>query len=220
MKTAQNMLLVEGATEKRLIPHLMEHRGVSWQDEDGRYIVSITEYGGLENMIAAGEIETALKSSGLESLGIIFDADGLHGKKLRWPELRKRCEDVGCHPPENLSPDGFITTLPTGIRFGVWMMPNNTDAGMLETFLQSLVPDQSSPIYLHAKEATQHATALGAPFKAVHCDKALIHTWLAWQDPPGCQLHDAVKFKILDPNSDQALPFERWFRSLFLHAPS
>lgn len=216
MKNLRNRLLVEGATEKRAIPYLMEHRGVNWFDQDGSHVVSITEYGGFENMMAPGEIETALKSSGLESLGVIFDADGLHGETFRLPSVLKRCRDIGCAPPEALSSDGFVTTLPSGIRFGIWMMPNNKDCGMLETFLQSLVPDQDSPLYRHAKESTQRASDLGAPYKPVHIDKAMIHTWLAWQDAPGYQLHDAVKFKVLDPGSDQALPFERWFRSMFL----
>jgi hypothetical protein len=218
MKVSQNMLLVEGATEKRLIPELIEHRGIKWKDSEGSYIAHITEYGGITNMLAPGEIETALKSSGLKSLGLIFDADGLHGETQRWPSVRKRCQDIGCEPPQILAPGGYVTTLPAGIRFGVWMMPNNLVGGMLETFLQSLVPDQSSPVYLHAKEATQKAASLGAPFKEAHFDKALIHAWLAWQDAPGYQLHDAVKFKILDPHSPQALPFELWFRTLFLSA--
>lgn len=51
--------------------------------------------------------------------------------------------------------------------------------------------------------------------KPTHHDKADIHTWLAWRDPPGRQLHDAVKQRILRPDSPHAAPFVRWFRRTF-----
>jgi hypothetical protein len=49
----------------------------------------------------------------------------------------------------------------------------------------------------------------------VHRDKARIHTWLSWQDTPGAQLHEAVKFHLLNANSQNANAFVSWFRTLF-----
>ena len=86
---------------------------------------------------------------------------------------------------------------------------------MMETFLKFLVPDPDDPILSFATKARDEAKSLGAPFKDAHADKAVIHTWLAWQDPPGRQLHDAIVQKILDPKSPHAAPFVRWFRSLY-----
>lgn len=210
------ILLVEGATERRLIPELMEHRGVLWELPTGGFAVRIDSYGGIERMLAPGEIETALKASGLESLGIIFDADGLHGDAPdRWATMRHRCADVGCTLPEIPPAAGFETMLATGIRFGVWMMPDNTNKGMLETFLLRLVPTASDAIYEFASASVDKARTLGASFRPLQHHKALIYTWLAWQDPPGAQLHDAVKFKILDPSSSSADAFVNWFRTLF-----
>ena len=56
---------------------------------------------------------------------------------------------------------------------------------------------------------------MGAPFLPNHRDKALIHTWLAWQDEPGRQLHDAVKHAMLDPTLPYAAPFLAWFKELY-----
>ena len=42
----KNVLLVEGKTEKRLIPELMEKRGVAWEPVPKKYAVDIREAGG------------------------------------------------------------------------------------------------------------------------------------------------------------------------------
>jgi hypothetical protein len=219
MKTiipSANLLLVEGATEKRLIPELMEHRGVSWIRDDQTFAVQIVHYGGISNMLAPGELETAAKTSRLEALGIIFDADGLHDDgTTRWASMRRRCADVGVDLPTTPPSDGYIGQTSAGTHFGVWMMPDNTDRGMLETFLLRLIPSEQDPLYAHALESVTKAKGLNAPFRVVHEHKAIIHSWLSWQDAPGAQLHEAVKFRLLDPNSTNADSFCRWFRQLY-----
>ncbi len=64
--------------------------------------------------------------------------------------------------------------------------------GMLETFLTYMIPDENEPIWNYAKTVVMEAKNLSAPFIENHTDKANIHTWLAWQNPPGRQLHNAV----------------------------
>ena len=211
-----NLLLVEGATEKRLIPELMEQRGVNWIRQDRSFAVNIVSYGGISNMLAAGELETATKTSRLEALGIIFDADGLHEDgRLRWASMKQRCLDIGVDLPATPSVGGFLGQTNAGQRFGVWMMPDNTERGMLETFLIRLIPNDQDPLYKHAKDSAEQARRLNAPFRSVHKHKAVIHSWLSWQDAPGAQLHEAVKFKMLKSESDHADDFARWFRTLF-----
>ena len=211
-----NILIVEGAVEKRLIPELIELRGVPWEQEKGRYAVQIKNYDGISKILAPGEIETALKCSGLKALGIIFDADGLHSDKdYRWTSMVGRCNDMGITLPDIPPVGGIKLILPSGVRFGIWMMPDNIRRGMLETFLIELVPNQDDPVFKHAVFAMKRARELGAPFREVHQDKALIHTWLSWQDAPGPQLHEAIKFKVLNSQSGKANAFVEWFRELF-----
>ncbi|HEY8375848.1 MAG TPA: DUF3226 domain-containing protein, partial [Nannocystis sp.] len=115
-----------------------------------------------------------------------------------------------------LPPEGCVAACSrTGRRFGVWIMPDNTSAGMLETFLKYLLPDGHDALWAHAQQAATRAHDRGAPFKQAHVDKANIYTWLAWQNPPGRQLHDAVKQRILRPDSPHAEPFVAWFCRLF-----
>lgn len=154
-----------------------------------------------------------LKAPGLKALGIIADAN--ENAKQRWSSLRNRC--IGSFPelPDDVPVAGLIRENESGLKLGVWLMPDNRSYGMMETFLTYLVPDDSNPVLKYAESARDEARVLGAPYRDVHADKAKIHTWLAWQDPPGRPLHNAVIEHILDSRSPHAADFVTWFQSLF-----
>lgn len=44
-RTQPRKLLVEGQTDKRVIPYLMEANGIAWEDADGNPIVAIEPMG-------------------------------------------------------------------------------------------------------------------------------------------------------------------------------
>lgn len=211
-QTPRRKLLVEGEDDKRIIPELMEANGVQWEDSFKNHLVEIKASGGFSEILKPGVIEAESKSPGLESLGIILDADGdpVH----RWKQVRKRCLHLYPDLPDVLPESGTVSGS-TSPRFGVWMMPDNVTEGMMETFLLYLTPDQTDSLYSHAVDACDIAQTRGAPFKDAHRDKALIHTWLAWQDPPGQQLYRAVLQRILSPTAEYAQNFIRWFRDLY-----
>lgn len=205
-------LLVEGADDKRLIPHLMEANGVRWGDSKDDWVVAIESHQGVSDLLGPGTIGSELKSPGLEALGILIDADD--DPRGRWNQIRARCISQFPSLPDEMPSGGLIdqTSKP---HFGVWMMPDNESRGMLETFLLCLLPGGSDSMHAHAIRSRDEAKLLGAPFSEAHKDKALIHTWLAWQDPPGQQLHGAIIQRILNPTSERAGPFVSWFRALF-----
>lgn len=91
-------------------------------------------------------------------------------------------------------------------------MPDNLREGMFETLLLATC---DKPLRDHAHAATSAAKDLGAPFKPAHRDKALLHAWLAWQDPPGQALGTAAKARALDGASPVLAPFVAWFRRLY-----
>lgn len=206
-------LLVEGKEDKWVIPQLIEANGICWGEDSDTWIVEIDECDGFESMVKQGLIETELKASNLEALGIIADANNNAGKK--WDRLRERCGASFSDLPDYLPEGGLIAENDAGLKLGVWLMPDNQSHGMMETFLTYLVPDDGDSVLKHAESARDGARALGAPYKDAHADKAKIHTWLAWQDPPGQQLHGAVMQRLLDPCSPHAAAFVKWFRSLF-----
>ncbi|MBU0719534.1 MAG: hypothetical protein KJ749_14920 [Planctomycetes bacterium] len=210
---SRKKLLVEGREDKRVIPQLIEANGIPWGENRDTWIAEIKECNGFESMVEQGVIETELKESGLEALGIVADANSDAGQ--RWKSLRDRCHGAFPELPDELPATGLIHENESGLKLGVWLMPDNRSHGMMETFLTYLVPDDSNPVLKYAEAARDEARALGARYREVHADKAKIHTWLAWQDPPGRPLHNAVMERLLDPCSPHAAAFVMWFRSLF-----
>ncbi|MCI5133247.1 MAG: hypothetical protein D3904_17465 [Candidatus Electrothrix sp. EH2] len=207
----EKVLLVEGAEDQRVIPELVEANGITWGDTPKDRIVQIKSMDGVENILDKEEINVQLKASGLKIMGIILDADDNPAK--RWLSLRNCLLDRYPDIPEELPATGLIH--PGEIKIGVWMMPDNRERGMLETFLEFLLPDNSEALWKLAGRTCEQAAANGAGFKEARTDKAKIHTWLAWQNPPGRQLHDAVKQRILHSASPQAAIFMYWFQKLF-----
>lgn len=206
-------LLVEGDEDKRVIPWLIEAHGLQWGKTRDEAIVFIEDFDGIESMLKPGVIEAELKLRGLQALGIMVDAND--SAIARWKRIRAQCQKVVPGVPETLPERGLIATNADGLKLGVWLMPDNRSRGMLETFLACLLPDESQPLWDFANETVANAKQRGAPFRDAHEDKSKIHTWLAWQDPPGRQLHNAVMEHILKPTSPTSAPFVAWFRSLF-----
>jgi hypothetical protein len=94
-------------------------------------------------------------------------------------------------------------------------MPDCATSGMLETFLGHLVPEPDEPVWDHAVSSFDTACSLGAACRPVHHDKARIHTWLAWQDPPGECLGRALTRRTLDPDAPAAAGVVAWFKQLY-----
>ena len=205
-------LLVEGATELRVIPYLMEANGIEWKSGDAP-VVHIAPNNGVDQLLKGGVIESELAASGLEALGVVIDANGDAAR--RWNQIRNRCRNEFDQLPDEIPENGLKVDHRDGPRFGVWIMPDNRFCGMLEDFLIRLIPEEHDTLYGLAQSCVAEATRNGASFKAPHLKKAEIHTWLAWQDEPGPQLHEAVKHRVLDPTKPESRAFVDWFRLLF-----
>ena len=172
-------LLVEGKTDKRVIPELMEANGIAW-GASSNPIVAVKPVGGVEEMLKPGAVEAELAATGLEALGVVVDANG--DAHQRWDRLRRRCESAIPGLPEVLPERGLTTAEqrhPDGRRvprFGVWIMPDNRLTGMLEDFLLQLVHGESKPLLDLAARCAHEARNHGAPFKSPHFAKARLHT--------------------------------------------
>lgn len=107
-----------------------------------------------------------------------------------------------------VAPYGFLMPLHTagGIvfqhndglaDFGVWVMPNNADEGMLEDWIKQSIHPNEQGLFAHAKAVV---AALPQPpkFKPIHCSKAEVATWLAWQKQPGHGTYRAVEEGLID----------------------
>ena len=216
-RTPAMKLLVEGATELRVIPQLIAAQGISWDKPDvGRRVPCIENLGSVTNILKTGVISTEFKATGLERLGVIVDANG--NAPGRWAAIRQRCAselpdlaDLPTQIPEG----GFVRQREDGSWLGVWIMPDNRHQGAVEEFLLDLVPNDATELVEYARHCVNGARERGASLRDQDVTKSLVHTWLAWQVEPGPQLHQAVMRRLLDPQHPQSQPFISWFTRLF-----
>ncbi|MCW5198373.1 hypothetical protein VU06_01335 [Desulfobulbus sp. F3] len=218
MMAHAKVLLVEGEEDKRVIPQLVEANGIKWGEKEKEWIVEIQALGSVEKLLDKEEISIQLRMRRrtLKILGIILDADDCPTN--RWQSIRNCLIEIYPDIPEQIPATGLIH--PGEIKVGVWMMPDNKERGMLETFLQFLLPEGGKELWQFSENCCQQAKVIqakeqGSCFKDCHSDKAKIHTWLAWQNPPGRQIHQAITERILSHYSPQAAVFMNWFKELF-----
>jgi hypothetical protein len=118
--------------------------------------------------------------------------------------------------PDNLPSDGLMKSEPENPVLGVWLMPDNSSEGMAESFAVSFVPDEDATL-AHATLTVTELPIAAKRFATRHNDKALLHTWLAWQEEPGCQTGAAILRNLLDVSRPLAVAFvawiERWLKA-------
>lgn len=110
--------------------------------------------------------------------------------------------------------DGLLFKHSDGlIEFGLWIMPNNQDEGMLEDFVKTCICTDEQLLFAHA---TQSIAALPAPkFKPHHNSKAEVATWLAWQKTPGHSLYTSVNDNLLDTDALLFRQLGAWLQHIY-----
>ena len=157
-----------------------------------------------------------LKESGIESLGVVLDADtDLAG---RWDALKHSLVHAGYTTvPAHPALGGTILDPPPNTllpRFGVWIMPDNLTTGKLEDFLRFLVPS-GNRLFQHVEFSVHGIPEAERRFSKPDEIKAIIHTWLAWQAEPGKPFGTAISAKFLDPNVPRVDVLVAWLKRLF-----
>lgn len=205
--TNANVLLVEGNDDKHVLWSLLQHHNVPKEFD-------IKSKDGIDPLLE--ELDVELDSSVVQRLGIVVDADS--DIEARWQSLRNRLLHIGCNDvPLQPSPDGTIfpvTRLTRRVVVGIWLMPDNQQAGMLEHFLQSLLP-QNDTLWSRAAQCIQGIPIEERRFPQQHTIKAHMHTWLAWQEEPGKPMGLAITKRYLDAGADSAQRLMAWIRRLF-----
>src|SRR5207237_1261475 len=111
-------------------------------------------------------LSTQIKTPNLDCLGVMLDADT---KPMgRYRRLRNICLEYFPSLPEELPQGGLVVSNADGLRFGVWIMPDNVSEGGLEIFLRNLVPQSSERLWQHAMHSVESARQMGAPCRDVH----------------------------------------------------
>jgi len=170
----------------------------------------VSDETGIDNLYKS--LPVHLKTD-ISTLGVVVDADVDNDKK--WRKLVSVFTKHGYSLPQSPEPTGTIVTKDNSPTIGIWIMPNNTDSGMLEDFVKYLVPcdDDLMPRVGDILDSIE-ADGLNK-YKLIHRTKAEIHTWLAWQDAPGTPMGLAIKKTYLDANHDLCVHFVKWVNDLF-----
>ena len=203
----KKILLVEGSDDEHVLKHICGERGAGKLDE-------VKPQGDVLRLLE--NFPVRLKESDVEALGVVIDADT--ELAARWQSLRDRLTKAGYqNVPANPAPAGTILAPPSeGLlpRVGVWIMPDNQTRGILEDFLHFLVPS-GSKLFGHVKSSVAAIPEGERRFSQLAEPKAIIHTWLAWQQAPGRPLGTAITAKFLDPNVAQVDVLVVWLKQLF-----
>lgn len=207
--TAQ--LLVEGNDDFHVVHALFNKNGVPVDNrENPNRLFSVKDCKGIEPLLETFPI--LLKT--MERVGVIIDADT--DIQNRWFQVSNILTTAGFDVPNTPSSDGIILQK-ENVRIGVWLMPNNLVNGMLEDFMSFLISDDDQ-LLSHAQRILNEIEALGSnKYNIIHRSKALIHTWLSWQEEPGSPLGQSITKRYLDiESSDIAEKFVNWTRRLFV----
>lgn len=200
-------LLVEGKDDFHVILSIQGNRQLRILDKG-----EIAELGGVDELLES--LPVHLKASEGGVIGVVIDADS--DLAARWNAVRDRLLNAGySEVPDKPDANGTVVVAPIGTllpRFGIWLMPNNSTAGILEDFVQFLVPREDN---LHPIAKTTVDALPSRRFPERLRSKAVIHTWLAWQEAPGRPFGQAITARFLDPGVPEVDLFTEWLQRLY-----
>lgn len=196
-------LLVEGNDDKHVISAICNQHAIPQTFE-------IVDCKGIDSLIV--QIPIRFKESGIDTVGIIIDADT--DLNARWQSIREILRKSNFVAPDDLPETGLILNNETQ-KVGIWIMPNNNTNGMLEDFISFLIPDddkllpiaQSTLETIESKQLNQYSS--------IHKSKALIHSWLAWQENPGTPMGLSITKRYLTTHKAACQNLVNWLTILF-----
>ncbi len=145
-------------------------------------------------------------------IGTMLDAD--KGVSSRWESIKAKLDHYSYKFPEK--PDILGTIINSdgvGPKLGFWLMPDNKERGMLEDFCNEMIEPKTKDYVSRSVALAQRKGV--CTFKAVHLSKAIVHTYLSWQDEPGLPLGLSITKQSLKPESRIARDFTNWLIRLF-----
>lgn len=215
----RSSLHVEGNDDGHVIRHLLHRHGIDCPMR-GMHMAAHGSTTSAPEIKAAGDVQNVLDAirpavsvSNGRAVGFVLDADMM--PQNRWDAVCDRLQGFGLELPSKIPNEGFVDDIPAfKARVGVWIMPDNRNSGALEQFLQSLVDQQDTLLPL-AETATANAKKKGARFSDAKLRKAVLHTWLAWQEEPGLRYGTAIGARYFRHDPPTAQAFVAWYRSVF-----
>ena len=167
------------------------------------------------------------------AIAIIVDADALKNKNAQ-DRLKRFIEIVNKVNESEIIYDTTISLKSEGIilepnskyadifpRVGLWIMPDNQNAGAIEHFLwkSGVNPDYINTYNAVEKVVNEYEQDQSDPpiihYISNHHNKALVHTFLAWVEDPGNPMGQSVDKKCWNINSAIVNDFMNWLSKVY-----
>lgn len=201
-------LLVEGVDDKHVIGNLLYNHALD-------AVFEIKEKESVDTLLST--LTDELEATDLERIGVVLDIDD--ALESRWGRISHALREAGYSTiPPVPEAQGTIILEEGLVPVGIWLMPDNSTGGAIETFVSSLI-DTADVLWPKAKGDVATIPAAHRLFKDSYVAKACIHTWLAWQEEPGTRLGQVFKKQYLDPQHPNAGTFVVWVRRLLAATP-
>lgn len=215
----ERLLLVEGINDCHAVFHLFSLvHGIA-------PTFGLHECGGDDEVLDSLSARLVSSNPKQKALGLVLDSD-IEGTspaqviQSRLDQLRARAGkyyDIPAEIPEQGLIVDPIPDIPESNRvpkLGLWLMPNNKAYGMFEDLLLDSL-DEKVREYTSAV-VYQARTDKIARFKEAHTSKAVIRTYMSWQDPPDMQhLGPAIKKGTFADIEAVCKTFVQWLEALF-----
>ena len=169
----------------------------------------------------------ASSPSETKRIGLIIDADtDIEARYQGIIKELKKTLGITLTRPELANIDGFVRDITNQsgdvVRIGIWIMPDNINAGRLEDFLFDKI-EETNGIFQQVEPALsiiEHAAVADANiadklYRSIHRDKAKLHTFMAWNNPPDLSMGMAVRKGFFPVESDTEKKFRAWIEELF-----
>lgn len=215
----RSSLHVEGNDDGHVIRHLLLRHDIDCPI-GGLRVSAPASAASAPEIKPAGDVHKVLEGmrpavsvSNGRSVGFVLDADS--APQDRWDAVCDRLQGFGLALPDRIPKHGFVGDVPAlKARVGVWIMPDNRMSGALEHFLKDLI-DRNDAMLPLAETATENARKKGAGFSEGKLRKAVLHTWLAWQEEPGLRYGTAIAARYFREDRPTAQAFVAWYRNVF-----
>ena len=209
----KKILLVEGKDDQHVVYAIRD----SHEIDKNSFIIQ--EKQGIDNLFEGLEVNLIEGSSAIERIGIVIDAD--QDLNAGWRKTLNILRKAGYQNlPAQPEANGTIIGQDFKPTFGVWIMPDNQIRGMLEDFLEFLVPDKDkNEVWTKAVKCSQEILdeiEEEKRFSKIHLSKAQIHAYLAWQNEPGKPFGTSITAKYLQADNSQCEKFVEWLKHLFV----
>ena len=228
------VLLVEGRCDVSFLENLcrlLDIQGVSIQIPGDCDVENIRGGGVYKIPKVLPDLLQEIEDGNIKKLAVIADADhtGISGGfSEHWKKLTAPIAEAGytISSPPTQAYEGSLFEHPEGLPpVGLWIMPNHKDAGMLEDLVKQTVCEGVQSDLLDKAEKCLDELPVelklfepqGQPHRRA---KAIIYTWLAWQEKPGQNLMNTIDIEkpeknLINLESDEIMDFTNWLNRVF-----